>query len=295
MPETPPTPTPARRCDPADVCALGPADAEAVGALVTGRRFTQAVLAAELSDADRYVWFGARDRRGDLVAAHRALWWGDYLFLKGVFVDVRERGGAAALRLALGLRDLARREGSRGIAAWVSDASPAQRALAARLRLDRTGAPLHLFAVAVPPCGGESADGEAGGAVSPGRRSHREISDGPVEEILARRNAAVGGDALVPGLLLAPGSPPVPRRSPARHSLPDRDRLLLGGLPCRTFADVPTLLEEVSPRAAATGLRAIEVPVPAAALPLVLWLTGRKATRLSAGPVFVGRLDFPPC
>lgn len=268
---------------PEDVQVLGPADLRDVADLVAGHRFTDAILHAELSDHDRYRWMGRRRPDGSLAAVHRSLRWGDYLFLKGVFVHPEARGGDHALRLAFALRRLAQQAGLRGIAAWVSEGSPAQLVLAERLRLRRAGDPLHLFALpfAALPEGERTGD-------SPPSRS---FALGRIEDLLSPDRVKGPGEALVPDLLPVPplaGGPPIA----GRRAVLDRDRLLLGALPCAAVSDVAALLAELAPFAAVWEMPEIEIPVPLSAITLMLWLGGRKGRRVSGRPVHVGRYEF---
>ncbi|HEV2886699.1 MAG TPA: hypothetical protein VGX49_07310, partial [Jatrophihabitans sp.] len=236
--------------------------------LVADRRFTPEVLARELGDPGHYRWFGLRRPDGCLAAVHRALRWGDYLFLKGVFVDPDQLGGDAALRLAFALREVARGEQVRGIAAWVSESSQAQLALARRLRLEPTEPPLHLYTM---PFAGFT------GAVSTPPPNPAQATR-EVEEILARHHAGRDEDFLVPDLLTRPDSlagPAALDGREIRRAVADRDRLLLSSLPCADADELVALLAELAPAAAALGLSAVELPVPAAAIPLALWLAGR--------------------
>jgi hypothetical protein len=280
MPEAARVPAPSSTA--AHTRILAPGDGRELAGLVAGHRFTEAVLATELSDRHRYLWVGRYLPDGRLAAAHRALRWGDHLFFKGVFVRPEERGADHALRLALALRATAQREGRPGIAAWISESSPAQLALARRLRLKPRGGPLHLFAVpfsAVP-----------GGQQAQQRIPSRERAATAIEDVLAV-DRTHGHPAYVADLLCAAGTSG-DRRAPAARAFPDRDRLLLGALPCATVADVAALLSALAPLAAALELPEVEVPVPLAALTLTLWLAGRKARRVSARPVQVGRFEF---
>ena len=274
--------------------ALGPPDVAEVLNLVAGRRFTPAVLARELCDPGHYRWFGLRRPDGCLAAVHRALRWGDYLFLKGVFVDSDQLGGDAALRLAFALREVARGEQVRGIAAWISESSHAQLALARRLRLEPTEPPLHLYTM---PFAGFTGSGSTARRPADPVRAAREV-----EEILARHHAGCNDDCLVPDLLAGPGSlaDPADPADPAdldgrwnRRAVADRDRLLLSSLPCPDAGQLCALLAELAPAAAALGLSTVEIPVPAADIALALWLAGRHAQRISARPVRVGRFEFP--
>ncbi len=77
-----------------------------------------------------------------------------------------------------------------------------------------------------------------------------------------------------------------------RRAVLDRDRLLLSGLPCAGISEVAALLDEIAPFAVALGIPEIEIPVPISEIALMLWLSGRKARRVSGRPVHVGRYDF---
>lgn len=260
------------------ITVLAAADAADLLRLVGGeRRFTLAGLTSELTCPNRYRWVGIRQPDGTLAAAHRALSWGDYLFLKGVFVDPAARGSDFSLRLAFELRRIARREDKRGIAAWISQSSPAQVVLARRLRLAEAGPLLHLYALPfTAPAGAQAAAGS-----DPLARA---------EEILLRYRTDAGERALLPDLL-SPSEAQRPGK-PGARSLPDRDHLLLSGLPCADPDRVAALLGELTPIAERLSLSAMELPAPAADIMLSLWLAGRKARRVSWRPVQLGRSDF---
>lgn len=260
------------------VTVLTPADAADLSRLVGEDRFALAVLGKELACHERYRWVGIRQPDGRLAATHRALFWGDYLFLKGVFVDPDVRGSDYALRLALELRRIARREGKRGIAAWVSQSSPAQVVLARRLRLTEVGPLLHLYAV---PYDDASAGAEGAPVADPLARA---------DEILLRYRTAAGERALVPDLLVRPELERCGK--PAAASLPDRSHLLLSSLPCADLDQVKALLGELAPIAERLALPAVELPAPASDITLGLWLAGQKARRISWRPVRLGRSDF---
>lgn len=262
----------------ASIAELEPADAADLLLLVGERRFTPAGLARELADRHRYRWVGIRQPDGLLAAAHRALSWGDYLFLKGVFVDPTARGSDFSLRLAIELRRIARQEDRRGIAAWISQSSQAQVVLARRLRLAEVGPTLHLYALPFPPPASALLDPMP----DPIARA---------DEILLSYQNAAAERALVPDLL----SQPAARRclgSAAIRSLPDRDHLLLSGLPCASPDEVTALLGDLATVAQRLSLSAMELPAPASEILLSLWLAGRKAQRLSWRPVRLGRSDF---
>ena len=259
------------------VTVLTPADAADLSRVVGEDRFALAVLGKELACHERYRWVGVRQPDGRLAAAHRALSWGDYLFLKGVFVDPAVRGSDYALRLALELRRIARREDKRGIAAWVSQSSLAQVVLARRLRLTEVGPLLHLYAVPY----GASTGAQGAPLADPLARA---------DEILLRYRTDAGERALVPDLLVRPE---VERcGKPAAASLPDRSHLLLSSLPCADLDQVKALLGELAPIAERLALPAVELPAPASDITLSLWLAGRKARRISWRPVRLGRSDF---
>ena len=272
----------ARSPRPMQACLLGPADAADIARLTAGRRYTADVLAGELADFASYRWAGVRGDDGRLVAAHRALRWGGYLFLKGVFVDPAARGGDGAPRLAFFLRDLARREAMPGIAAWVSESSPAQLALARRLRLERTGPPLHLYTLPFAGFLGDRADRTS---CAPAEAAGR------IESVLARRHAELSARVVLADLLKKPDPGVTSAGLAARRALPDRNRLLLSSLPCTGPDDLCALLAELAPAARALGLDEAELCVPAADIPFALWLTSRKAPRVSPRPVYVGLLD----
>lgn len=257
------------------VFTLGPGDAAEIARLTAGRRYTVPVLAAELADPETYRWVGIRGADGRLTAVHRALKWSKYLFLKGVFVDDSARGGDGALRLAIALRQAARDETVSGIAAWISESSSAQLALAQRLRLKRTGPPLHLYTLPFARFRDEKR--------APEQLSRHEAAT-RIEQILERHHVMRDGRILVPDLLGGSGN--------GRRALPDRDRLILGSLPCADAGEVHALLAELAPAAGALGLSEAELPAPVIDIPLALWLVGRKARRVSARAVYVGRSDF---
>ncbi len=221
-----------------------------------------ASLAQEELQAPRdFAWFGHFvDER--VVALHRALRWGSYLHLKGVFVADEFRGTATAIRLALALKSYARLGGWEGVAGWVEPTKP-ERVLAERLRLHRSGPMVH--------------------------RIELEFLEGPTPDITEGRSLSGSanfdeGPWLVPDLLGSSGT--------ALHWVRDGGRLVLSGNPCTAVGDLPELLHQLTPLARAVGAGALELPINAASLLDLLGLAARGVKRLSRTPVYLGRHRF---
>lgn len=267
-----------------DVRRLTPMDLSALTALVGSQRFTEYVLAMELEPGSPYRWVGVLDS-GELCGAHRGLLWGDYLFLKGVFVDESARGTDAVLRLAFALRDVAWDAGAAGIAAWVSESSRPQVTIAQRLRLQLSAETLHLYSLSLPT-------GRQGKPASqPTFRSVRgEVTTDFGEEPLV---ADMLKDSTAPEIVTGEGRLRAPFGS--RQSVSwvlDRDRIALSGLPCRCIDDFGCLLPALALIGAPMDIFTIELPVPATDFSLAIWLAAKNARRISQRPQKMGKYHF---
>jgi hypothetical protein len=246
---------------------LTPEDVDGILRIVTLEGLDAPTLTRELAGGGDYLWVGVDSPAGGLGAVHRSMKWGDYLLLKGVFVDTPLRGSGAALELAFALREAARNGGYAGLSAWVEPHKP-EAALARMLRLRPTGPLVHRFEVPVPD--------DAASTLAPVRDCGLITMDLPEPTTLA---------PLVNDLL-TDGSPMTV------HWVHDRHRLVLSGFPPRTISDLDLVLSAMGPVARAMGARCLEFPVPAADLSAAFFLASVKARRLSRTPVRLGRLDF---
>jgi hypothetical protein len=269
-----------------DLRALTTADAPDLLRLAELPGLDVSILAAELAPDSAYRWIGMTGPAGELLAAHRSMFWGDYLLLKGLFADASARGTGAALRLAFELREVARREGRRGIVAWVPPKSPAT-LVAQRLRLRPAGPWVHRYEFPVPLQEASQAPAAAGtfGAVT--------ATTGSVM-VRAEGTAA---SWIVPNLLHAPEAEARGGTSGSHdrsvHWVVDRTRLSLSGLPCSRLEHLPRLLEELAPLARQLRrVSSVEIPVPAADISCVLWMLAHNARRVTSTPARLGRRDF---
>ncbi|MGX1853063.1 hypothetical protein [Streptomyces sp. NPDC055299] len=242
-------------------------DADEILRIVDLEGLDAATLVRELAAEDDYLWMGLDTTAGGLGAVHRSMKWGDYLLLKGVFVEESMRGSGAALELAFALRDAARGNRFAGLAAWVEPHKP-EAGLARMLRLRATGPLIHRFEVPVPDDGPSVALSDDGNG------------------LLALDLPEPVGSAPLVDDLLSGGSPATVRW------VIDRHRLVLSGFPPRSVADLHVLTSAAGPLARARGAGFLEFPVPAADLAAALSLAAVKARRLSRTPVRLGRLDF---
>lgn len=231
------------------------------------------VIAYELSTESDYCWMGLYSRDGLLAALHRGMRWDRYLLLKGLFVDHRFQRSGVGLRTALATRDWARREGFAGVLAWV-ETNRSESQLAFRLRIRPTGPLLHRYLVPVPvtPAGAGLAQRKP--LRSSGFLAVSAAEDGlpAVGELLGIEQAAEGSVRI--GWTL------------------DRSRLVLSGNPCRSVADLASLVDAAEPVVSVTGATALEVPFEAADLHAALRLAGMGARRLSRSPVRLGMACF---
>ncbi|MFF4832686.1 hypothetical protein [Streptomyces sp. NPDC001315] len=246
---------------------LTPEDVDGVLRFVELEELDEPTLTRELAGGGDYLWMGLDLPNGGLGAVHRSMKWGNYLLLKGVFVNEPLRGSGAALELAFALRDAARHGGYAGLAAWVEPHKP-EAALARMLRLRSTGPLVHRFEVRVP-------DDAPNAAAS----AH---SCGPITVDLPESAAST---PLVADLLTDDSPTTV-------HWVHDRHRLVLSGFPPRSISDLGLVLSAVAPVARSKGARYLEFPVPAADLSAAFFLASVKARRLSRTPVRLGRVDF---
>ncbi|MEV5242998.1 hypothetical protein AB0K89_28380 [Streptomyces cinnamoneus] len=246
---------------------LTSADSDEILRIVDLEGLDAVTLARELAAEDDYCWVGLDTPADGLCAVHRSMRWGDYLLLKGVFVDVPARGSGAALELAFALRDIARRRGYAGVVAWVEPHKP-EAGLARMMRLQVTGPLIHRFEVPVPDGGPP--------VVAPSAGHGTLALDLPDPE----RSARLVDD------LLNGGSPMVVRW------VLDRHRLVLSGFPPRSVADLHVVTSAAGPLARAKGALFLELPLPAADITAALSLAKVKARRISRTPVRLGRLDF---
>ncbi|MER7842065.1 hypothetical protein ABTY98_40825 [Streptomyces sp. NPDC096040] len=243
---------------------LTPEDVDSVLRIVEIEELDAATLTRELVGGRDYLWMGLDLPNGDLGAVHRSMKWGNYLLLKGVFVNEPLRGSGAALELAFALRDAARNGGYAGLAAWVEPHKP-EAALARMLRLRSAGPLVHRFEVPVP-------DDAPYAAAS--------VQDcGPITVDLPESAPLVAD-------LLTDDSPTTV------HWVHDRHRLVLSGFPPRSISDLGLVLSAAAPVARSKGARYLEFPVPAADLSAAFFLASVKARRLSRTPVRLGRVDF---
>ncbi|MFB7076431.1 hypothetical protein [Streptomyces sp. NPDC056308] len=243
------------------------ADADDILRIVKLEGLDSTTLARELVRADDYLWMGLDSPAGGLGAVHRSMRWGEYLLLKGVFVDEPLRGSGAALELAFALRDTARHGQYAGLVAWIEPHKP-EAGLAHMLRLRATGPVIHRFDAPVP-------------------------EDVPAVAVPAHSTGALTVDLpdsqrptpLVDDLLSADSPKAV------RWVL-DRHRLVLSGFPPCSVSDLHLVLSTAGPLARAQGAGFVEFPVPASDLSAAFTLVALKARRLSRTPVRLGRLDF---
>lgn len=243
---------------------------------------TESRLTAELGADSPYRWVCLAHPNGGLNAVHRAFVWGDHLLLKGVFVDEAARGGAAALQMAFRLRELARREGRQGIAAWVAVGASHSSLLAERLRLRQDGPWIHRYLV--PLSAGAMADGR-GPAVSV--QWDTKFSGSLTFERVGRSD-----EPWITADLLAPAESAGGSRRVQWAA--DRDRLCLSGLPCTNVDQLPALVAALTPLAGELGLTVLDLPVPVADIPLAFRLPALGARRLSRTCVKLARFEFSP-
>ncbi|MCC9312334.1 hypothetical protein LN042_35655 [Kitasatospora sp. RB6PN24] len=243
---------------------------------------TEDRLGAELNADSPYRWVCLPGPDGGLSAVHRGFVWGDHLVLKGVSVDEAARGGAAALQMAFWLRESARREGRRGIAAWVAAGASHSALLAGRLRLRQDGPWIHRYLV--PLSVAATADGQMSAV-----EVHR---DTPVSGSLSFGRAGGPDEPWITEDLLAPAAPA--GRARRVHWVADRDRLCLSGLPCTIFDGLPALVAALAPLAGELGLTVLDLPIPAVDIPLALRLLALGARRLSRTCVTLARFEFSP-
>ncbi len=230
---------------------LGPDDGAAVAGLGLGieRRYD---MASELGSRHA-PWVGVWDR-GRLVAAHRGIFFGPYLHLKGLFVAASHQGGSAGLRAARGMLEHAEHLGARGALAWIEPSKP-ERALAERLQIAVTGPMVHRFGLPVPGA-------EDRRTARPGRG---ELSD---------RSGPLMADLFGDGVI---------------RWTTDGDRLVLSARP-----DAPPgrLVAEFGDLARERGMRQIEFPLPAADMGALMAAQAAGARRLSRAIVCLGRRIF---
>ena len=230
---------------------LGPESVEAIKGLGLDleKRYD---LCAELG-ASHAIWLGLWDQE-QLLAVHRAIQFGPYLHLKGLFVAARHRGGPAGLLVARATLAYALGCGSEGVLAWIEPSKP-DRALAERLRISPQGPLVHRFGLVVPNVRDRQIPLQGTGVLSS------------------------KGMSLETNLL-------------GRHEIlwtMDRDRLILSAAP---VGDPNHLLALVGDLAYKMGARQIEFPIVVADLGALITTHAAGARRLSRATVFLGCTFF---
>ena len=251
---------------------LAEADTPEILRLVRLPGLTETTLAIELMACGPYRWWGLPNLRGGLVAVHRAIVWGRYLFLKGVFVDRSARGGSAALSLAFALRTLAEREGLHGLVGWIGTSQEYHSPIADRLRLRPDGPSVHRYLLPLPSPAATEAEKPTPQALSG-------------SFVLRPPATTKNPTLLVPDLLDA-------TVNASAHWVVDRDRLTLSALPCWSIADLKTLPARLASLVRRTNVRFADVPVPAADISLAPHLITLGAQRLSPTTYRLGRTEF---